>query len=160
MFGRVETQISSYRLFALVLNFMVCLSFLGRLSGLRFEVQMDPQTSILRSKCPPGSSILRSRCPSTNFWELEGYCWEIWSSWDVLWSSSRALRALGGVVGPPGHDIGKHFGMNLETLFFPCCACCGSQHLALFRSFLGRSGLHRSRSSQNGSDRFHSKITN
>ena len=43
--------------------------------------------------------------------------------------------------------------MIVEPFFFPCCACCGSQHLALFWSFLGRSGLHRSRSSQNGRDR-------
>ena len=47
----------------------------------------------------------------------------------------------------------KHFGMMFETFFCPCCACCGSQHLALFWSFLGRSGVHRSRSSQNGRDR-------
>ena len=44
------------------------------------------------------------------------------------------------------------------TFFCPRCACCGSQHLALFWSFLGRSGLHSSRSSQNGRDRFHSII--
>ena len=43
--------------------------------------------------------------------------------------------------------------MIVEPFFFPCCACCGSQHLALFWSFLGRSGLHRSRSAQNGRDR-------
>ena len=43
--------------------------------------------------------------------------------------------------------------MTLESFFFPSCACCVSQDLALLWSFLGRSGLHRSRSSQNGRDR-------
>ena len=47
----------------------------------------------------------------------------------------------------------EHFGIILKPFFFHCCACCGSQHLALFWSFLGRSGLHRSRSSQNDRDR-------
>ena len=40
----------------------------------------------------------------------------------------------------------EHFRLILEMCFFPCSACCGRQHLALFWSFLGRSGLHRSRS--------------
>ena len=43
--------------------------------------------------------------------------------------------------------------MIIEPFFCPCCACCGSQHLALFWSFLGRFGLHRLRSSRNGRDR-------
>ena len=47
----------------------------------------------------------------------------------------------------------KHFGVIFEPFFCPCCACCGSQHLALFWSFLGCYGVHRSQSSQNGRDR-------
>ena len=51
----------------------------------------------------------------------------------------------------------KHFGVIFETFFFPCCACRGSQHLALLWSFLGRSGAHRS---QIGRDRSRRVNTN
>ena len=123
---------------------------------------------------PKSSQSASQRVPRRPFgrtldspWELEGLCWEIWGllgrSLEVLGSSVELLESSLGVL---GNDLGalsddsKHFGMIFEPFFFPCCACCGSQHLALFWSFLGRCGLHRSRSSQNGRDRFHSIITN
>ena len=84
--------------------------------------------------------------PWTAVGSLRGSVGRSGGSWDALWSSSAALLELLGL-------FWKHFGMIQETFFFPCCACCGSQHLALFWSFLGRAGVHRSRSSQNGRDR-------
>ena len=88
-----------------------------------------------------------------------GGSWDaLWSSSAALWRSSGALWELWGVILELSGTILETFWDDIRGLFLPCCACCGSQHLALFWSFLGRSGLHRSRSSQNGRDR--SRIVN
>ena len=90
-------------------------------------------------------------------WELEGLCWEIWGLLGRFVELFGAPRELFGCSGGGFRSsrgrFWDHFGMMLKLFFFPCCACCGSQHLALFWSFLGRYGVHRSRSLQNGRDR-------
>ena len=114
-----------------------------------------------RSKMPPKESLGDPLdAPWTALGSLRGSVGRSGGSWDTLWrssgalwSSSGALWELWGMILELSGTIWKHFGMIIEPFFCPCCACCGSQHLALFWSFLGRSGVHRSRSSQNGRDR-------
>ena len=79
--------------------------------------------------------------PWTALGSLRGSVGRSGGSWAALWRSSGALWSSSGA-------LWELWGVILEL-----SACCGSQHLALFWSFLGRSGLHRSRSSQNGRDR-------
>ena len=77
-------------------------------------------------------------------------------SWDALWCSSGALWELWGNLSELSGTMLEAFWGDVKARFLSLlrhCACCGSQHLALFWSFLGRSGVHRSRSSQNGRDR-------
>ena len=102
---------------------------------------------------PKGSLGDPLDAPWTALGSLRGSVGRSGGSWDALWSSSGALWELWGVILESRGRCWKHFGMIFEPFFFPCCACCGSQHLALFWSFLGRSGVHRSQSSQNGRDR-------
>jgi len=112
-FGWVETNISSYRSCALVLNFMVCLSFLAGPPRSQFWGLNGPRTSILRSKCRP---------------------WR-WSSWCFFGDSRRALWSSRGGLGIPRERSWDHFGGILGrfwegfwTIFF---VRGGRQNLAL-----------------------------
>ena len=115
---------------------------------------MRPKSSQNASQRVPRRPFGR---PLDNPWQLEELYWEIWGllgrCLELLGSALELLGSSLGVLGNNFGALGDDFGRMSETFFFPCCACCGSQHLALFWSFLGRSGLHRSRSSQNGRDR-------
>ena len=103
---------------------------------------------------PKGSLGDPLDAPWTALGSLRGSVGRSGGSWDALWSSLGGLWELWGAGFRSSRGrCWEHFGMILKLFFFPCCACCGSRHLALFWSFLRRSGLHRSRSSQNGRDR-------
>ena len=74
-------------------------------------------------------------------------------SWDALWSTSGALWELWGVILELLGTIWEAFWDDVRDHFLSLLRVLWKPASVLFWSFLGRSGLHRSRSLQNGRGR-------
>ena len=96
--------------------------------------------------------------PWTALGGLRGSVGRSGGSCDALWSYSGALWELWGWFWELSGTMLEAFWADVRALFLFLLRVLWKPVSALFRSFLGHSGLHRSRSSQNGRDRFHSRI--